>query len=84
MIFLYQELSRQSYATIQNFSFIHVMSGIIIFDFFMCFLWGNKNPHHERWCPVMADLGIIASTDLVANDQAFVDMIYASIFAVCK
>ena len=28
--------------------------------------------------PVMADLGIIASTDPVANDQAFVDMIYAS------
>lgn len=28
--------------------------------------------------PVMADLGIVASTDPVANDQAFVDMIYAS------
>ena len=29
-------------------SLIHVMSEIIIFDFFMCFLWGNKNPHQER------------------------------------
>ena len=28
--------------------------------------------------PVMADLGIVASTDPVANDQAFVDMVYAS------
>ena len=28
--------------------------------------------------PVMADLGIVASTDPVANDQAFVDMIWAS------
>ena len=28
--------------------------------------------------PVMADLGIIASLDPVANDQAFVDMIWAS------
>lgn len=28
--------------------------------------------------PVMADLGIVASTDPVANDQAFIDMIYAS------
>ena len=28
--------------------------------------------------PVMSDLGIVASTDPVANDQAFVDMIYAS------
>ena len=28
--------------------------------------------------PVMGDLGIIASTDPVANDQAFIDMIYAS------
>ena len=28
--------------------------------------------------PVMGDLGIVASTDPVANDQAFVDMIYAS------
>lgn len=28
--------------------------------------------------PVMADLGIVASIDPVANDQAFVDMIYAS------
>ena len=50
MIFLYQELSRQPYTTIvsnpaiQNFSFIHVMSEIIIFDFFMCFLWCKKIP----------------------------------------
>ena len=28
--------------------------------------------------PVMNDLGIIASTDPVANDQAFLDMIWAS------
>ena len=28
--------------------------------------------------PVMADLGIIGSTDPVANDQAFIDMIWAS------
>ncbi len=28
--------------------------------------------------PVMADLGIVASTDPVANDQAFIDMIWAS------
>ena len=28
--------------------------------------------------PVMSDLGIVASTDPVANDQAFVDMIYES------
>jgi uncharacterized Fe-S center protein len=28
--------------------------------------------------PVMADLGIIASTDPVANDQAFIDMVWAS------
>ena len=28
--------------------------------------------------PVMADLGIIASLDSVANDQAFIDMIWAS------
>ena len=28
--------------------------------------------------PVMQDLGIIASTDPVANDQAFIDMIWAS------
>ena len=28
--------------------------------------------------PELADLGIVASTDPVANDQAFVDMIYAS------
>ena len=28
--------------------------------------------------PVMGDLGIVASTDPVANDQAFIDMIWAS------
>lgn len=28
--------------------------------------------------PVMADLGIVASTDPVANDQAFIDLIWAS------
>ena len=28
--------------------------------------------------PVMEDLGIIASTDPVANDQAFIDMVWAS------
>lgn len=28
--------------------------------------------------PVMADLGIVASTDPVANDQAFIDMVWAS------
>lgn len=28
--------------------------------------------------PVMADLGIVASTDPVANDQAFIDMIWSS------
>lgn len=28
--------------------------------------------------PVMADLGIVASLDPVANDQAFIDMVYAS------
>ena len=28
--------------------------------------------------PVMADLGIIASTDPVANDQAFIDLVWAS------
>jgi uncharacterized Fe-S center protein len=28
--------------------------------------------------PVMADLGIVGSLDPVANDQAFVDMVFAS------
>ena len=28
--------------------------------------------------PVMGDLGIVASLDPVANDQAFIDMIWAS------
>ena len=28
--------------------------------------------------PVMADLGIVASLDPVANDQAFIDMIWSS------
>lgn len=28
--------------------------------------------------PVMSDLGIVASTDPVANDQAFIDMVWAS------
>ena len=28
--------------------------------------------------PVMADLGIIASLDPVANDQAFIDMVWSS------
>ena len=28
--------------------------------------------------PVMSDLGIIASLDPVANDQAFIDMVWAS------
>ncbi len=28
--------------------------------------------------PVMEDLGIIASTDPVANDQAFIDLVWAS------
>jgi hypothetical protein len=31
--------------------------------------------------PVMADLGIVASTDPVANDQAFIDMIWNSLDA---
>ena len=29
--------------------------------------------------PVMEDLGIVASLDPVANDQAFIDMIWASV-----
>lgn len=34
------------------------------------------DPHQTD--PVMADLGIVASLDPVANDQAFIDMIWAS------
>lgn len=32
----------------------------------------------EQDDPVMEDLGIVASVDPVANDQAFIDMIWAS------
>ena len=32
----------------------------------------------EQGDPVMEDLGIVASLDPVANDQAFIDMIWAS------
>ena len=48
MIFLYQEFACQPYTTIvskpamQNFSFMHVMSEMTIFDFFMLFFFGNK------------------------------------------
>jgi uncharacterized Fe-S center protein len=32
----------------------------------------------EQGDPVMEDLGIVASLDPVANDQAFIDMVWAS------
>ena len=32
----------------------------------------------EQDDPVMSDLGIVASLDPVANDQAFIDMVWAS------
>ena len=32
----------------------------------------------EQGDPVMGDLGIVASLDPVANDQAFIDMVWAS------
>ncbi len=48
----------------------------IVYITVMNFLSVDCDAHQTD--PVMADLGIVASTDPVANDQAFVDMIYAS------
>lgn len=50
----------------------------IVYITVMNFLSVDCDCDHNQTDPVMSDLGIVASLDPVANDQAFIDMVWAS------
>ena len=50
----------------------------IVYITVMNFLSVDCDCDHNQSDPVMSDLGIVASLDPVANDQAFIDMVWAS------
>ena len=50
----------------------------IVYITVMNFLSVDCDCDRNQTDPVMSDLGIVASLDPVANDQAFIDMVWAS------